>query len=102
VDFEVAQAVFDCAVGSMNFGSGFLDDDEVHALRRFAEAIGVNPMAGTPSEYSKRILHVYEQTDYVDHWTKEKATYCKWCSLPEHDANGIHRGGMDLYGRVAD
>jgi hypothetical protein len=32
----------------MDFGSGFLDDEEVEMLRRYAEAIGVDPMEATP------------------------------------------------------
>ena len=45
------QVVFDTAVGSMDFGSGFLDNEEVSALRACATALGVCPCKATPSNH---------------------------------------------------
>src|SRR5262249_49323179 len=39
------------AVGSMDFGSGFLDDEEVDNLRALAVVIGANPWEATPSNF---------------------------------------------------
>jgi hypothetical protein len=57
---EVARHVFDIAVNSMDFGSGFLDDEEVTALRAYAEAIGVDPDEGTPNNMKHRYPHRFE------------------------------------------
>lgn len=46
---EMLQALLDVAVNSMDFGSGFLDDEEVDALRAVAVLLGVDPMDVTPS-----------------------------------------------------
>jgi hypothetical protein len=48
---EIWQAVFDVAVGSMDFGSGFLDDEEVEALRAAAGILGVDPDTATPRQF---------------------------------------------------
>ncbi len=50
-DAETWRAVFDVAVRSMDFGSGFLDDEEVSLLRRAARLLGVDPMEATPSNF---------------------------------------------------
>lgn len=47
----VARIVFDTAVNSMDFGSGFLDHEEVEALRAFAVLLGVDPMVATPDNF---------------------------------------------------
>jgi len=51
VPTQVARAVFDIATSSMDFGSGFLDDEEVTQLRHFASIIGVNPWLATPENH---------------------------------------------------
>ena len=51
---ETLRAVFDIAVESMDFGSGYLDDDEVNHLRAYAVAIGVDPWDATPSNHRVR------------------------------------------------
>ena len=48
IDRKLLQIVFDAAVGSMDFGSGMFDDEEVAALRDVAAILGVDPMVGTP------------------------------------------------------
>ncbi len=47
----VLQAVFDVAVGSLDFGSGLLCDDDVLALRELAKALGVDPETASPSAF---------------------------------------------------
>ncbi len=68
------RTLFDIATGSLNFGSGFLDTDEVAALRRVAVLIGVDPMAGTPTDFAKRTAHAH--TPESPSWPEGP---CKWC-----------------------
>jgi hypothetical protein len=51
IELEQAKAVFDIAVESMDFGSGFLIDEDVEYLRAFAVAIGVDPWIATPEHH---------------------------------------------------
>lgn len=60
LDFEHAQRIFDALVNSMDFGSGFLETDDVVALRALAVAIGVDPNVGTPSEFAAQYPHPYK------------------------------------------
>lgn len=99
---ELLRAVFDIAVGSMDFGSGFLDDDEVTALRSVAERLGVNPMEGTPENYRKRIVHEFEQYVPPAAVLEQRVAMglgdvpypegCRWCS---------HRRAAELHGDPA-
>lgn len=54
IDRTLLQVVFDIVTGSMDFGSDFLDNEEVDAMRKVAELIGVDPMLGTPSTHKCR------------------------------------------------
>jgi hypothetical protein len=49
---RLLRIVFDTAVHSMDFGSGFLDDEEVAALREVAVVLGVDPAAATPRNFT--------------------------------------------------
>lgn len=46
------RAVLDVATGSMDFGSGFLDNEQVEALRKLASIIGIDPLVATPSNFT--------------------------------------------------
>lgn len=74
VPTEDLRTLFDIAVGSLNFVSGFLDSDEVDALRRVAVQISVDPMAGTPKEFALRTAHQFVPD--TEGWTDGP---CKWC-----------------------
>jgi hypothetical protein len=85
------KALFDIAVESMDFSSGFLDDDEVAVLRRIAVSIGVDPMLGTPSNYVKKYPHVFVGEEVFDYdWSIKdpfvrragatRRTVCKYCA----------------------
>lgn len=52
-----AQRIFDALVSSLDFGSGFLGDEDVEALRALAVLLGVNPMLGTPREFASSYAH---------------------------------------------
>jgi hypothetical protein len=43
--------LFDTAVGSMDFSSGFLDNEEVEVLRKVAVYLGRDPKEATPSNF---------------------------------------------------
>lgn len=59
-----AQILFDALVQSMDFGSGFLDTEEVEALRGLAVAIGVDPIVATPVEFKAGYPHPFDgETD---------------------------------------
>jgi hypothetical protein len=80
---EDLKALFDIATNSLNFGSGFLDKDEIDLLRRVAEVLGVDPMQGTPSNDAKHYPHAFKPHD--------RAVFiCGWdCGLPaESDVHG--------------
>jgi hypothetical protein len=53
-ELDIWRVVFDTAVHSMDFGSGFLDDAEVEALRAAARILGVSPDVATPARFRCR------------------------------------------------
>lgn len=55
-----AQILFDAIAQSMDFGSGFLDTEEVEAMRGLAVALGIDPNKGTPSEFVKHYPHPFK------------------------------------------
>lgn len=54
------RTLFDALTNSLDFGSGFLDSEDVEALRSIAVMIGVDPMHGTPSEFAAQYPHRFE------------------------------------------
>lgn len=61
VDEEKLKTLFDIAVGSMDFSSGFLDHAEVSILREFAEILGINPNVGTPTNFQASFAHDFAE-----------------------------------------
>lgn len=57
IEREHVRALFDLAVGSLDFGSGYLVDEEVEQLRAVAVLLDVDPMEGTPDDYKRRYPH---------------------------------------------
>lgn len=79
---ELLQITFDSAVHSMDFGSGFLDDEEVVALRAVAELLGVDPKHATPSNFYEKYECSVRGHDWRQHshWkTKEPFWACRGC-----------------------
>lgn len=74
---EDLRALFDVAVGSMNFASGFLDTDEVNMLRRVAEALSVDPMEATPHEFRTQYPHAFRESRSL--FASERLLCC-WCN----------------------
>jgi hypothetical protein len=52
---EDLQVVFDTAVHSLDFSSGFLDHAEVMVLRRIARLLNVDPDIATPDNFKGHI-----------------------------------------------
>jgi hypothetical protein len=99
------QEMLDIIVGSLDYGSGVLDQQQIEALRAAAELLGLDPMSATPSEYSKSYPHVYKA--YFNTRINKVATVCKWCSGPSdapwHLAEAADAAaGVDLSERDED
>ena len=62
----VLRALFDVAVSSMDFGSGFLDDEEVAYLREVAGILGVDPAEATPANFRCKYRRHHEAFPYLD------------------------------------
>lgn len=45
------RALLDIATSSLDFGSGFLDNEQVEVLRKVAAIVGVDPTLVTPSNF---------------------------------------------------
>lgn len=72
---EKVQHLFDLVVGSMDFGSGFLDDEDVDLLREIARWLHVDPSEATPQLWRHKYPHVFEKGTHVD--------WCLYCWKPE-------------------
>jgi len=56
---EHVQRLFDICVNSMDFGSGFLESDDIEVLRAVAVSLGVDALVATPSEFKRNYAHPY-------------------------------------------
>lgn len=54
------QEMLDIIVGSLDYGSGFLDREQIEILRAVAEMLGLDPMTATPSNYAKSYPHAFQ------------------------------------------
>jgi hypothetical protein len=89
VDRELVQVVFDTAINSMDFGSGFLDQAEVEALRGLAVVLGVDPATATPRQFTCAMVHGGEhQLNNLP-----TSTYCSRCGSYARPATP--NGGAD-------
>ncbi len=82
LDPEVLKIVFDIAVGSMDFGSGFMEEDDVIALRAYAEAIGVDPILATPNNHKCRFLrggHDWKPSEAAHRYMNRNWEICSRC-----------------------
>lgn len=86
VDRTTLQIVFDVAVNSLDFGSGFLDDEEVAALRTIAESLGVDPMVATPETFQCK--YTGQHMPYPDEplYAKSRGMCCR-CRRPLDSPN---------------
>jgi hypothetical protein len=95
VAIEDVKALLDMATNSMDWGSGFLDHDEVAVLRRVAVVIGSDPIDATPNEWRSQYAHAYKPAKRSV-WEPERfpnleiIEVCEHCPLSEADP--IHHG----------
>jgi hypothetical protein len=54
------RAILDVASESMDFGSGFLDNEQVEALRKGAEILSFDPLAVTPTNFECQYTGTHE------------------------------------------
>ncbi len=101
VPTEDLQVMFDVAVESLDFASGFLDNDEVLALRRVAVLLGVDPMKATPHNFNMTVAtceHVWEYADRT--WHVKPGVTVRWkdreVSDPEEDLEVTADGDISI------
>lgn len=58
---EDAQRIFDVAVGADSACSGYMETDDVHAMRRLAVALGVDPNECTPDQFASQYPHPHKR-----------------------------------------
>lgn len=79
IDHTQLQILFDIAVGSLDFGSGFLDEEEVEALRDVALLLDVDPDKATPRNRKCKYDGKHEIVEYA--WLSHPAgTFCIRCT----------------------
>lgn len=76
IDRELLQIVFDLVCNSMDFGSGFLVDEDVVAMRKCAEILGVDPMEATPRGFRCRYRGGHDPYPKPSY---DGNTHCKDC-----------------------
>ena len=77
------RALLDLATGSMDFGSGFWDNEQVEIARKTAVMLDIDPMLVTPSNF----VHAYGHAAHQ--WVKQRwgAHECIWyCEICRHTA----------------
>ena len=75
------RALLDIASTSMDFGSGFLDDEAVEILRAAAVVLGVDPVQVTPSNHHcKYYPHVMKWSTYFGTSPRWR---CQFCGLED-------------------
>ena len=71
----------------MNFGSGFLENDDVDVLRRLAVKLDLDPWDATPEDFRRNYPHDFRES-WVPHW--RKLEWCDFCRTPK--AAPAHQG----------
>ena len=59
IEKRLLQVLFDVTIGTNDFASGGLDDEDVAALRSVAEVLGVDPMVATPDTFKCQYGHAH-------------------------------------------
>lgn len=88
------EAVFDIAISSLDWGSGFLDNEEVDHLRALAVALDRNPADATPPEHRARYCTGHQ---WYDHSSQgQTGTHRRWtCSVCLKDSWGVEPPAVD-------
>jgi hypothetical protein len=80
---EKLRVLVDVIAGSMDFGSGFLDIEDVEALWYAAEILGISQMDVTPSEFKHLIPHSFESYPEGSRMVKFWSDRCMKCGKDE-------------------
>lgn len=68
------RALLDVATGSQDYGSGFLDNEQVETLRRVAPLLGIEPNTVTPRNFVCR----YDPSQHELHWMRGPFPSIEW------------------------
>ncbi len=73
------RAIMDVGTMSMDFGSGFLDNEQVEALRKGAGLLGIDPITVTPSNFTCQYKppHQWKESSYIG--SRNEARRCWRC-----------------------
>src|SRR4051812_17657551 len=74
------RALLDVATTSMDFGSGFLNDEEVEIIWKISDVLGVDKKLTTPDNYRCKLAHGHE---YKWETWQGGLWYCKFCRHTE-------------------
>ncbi len=91
------QDLFDIVTSSMDFGSGFLDVEQIEMLRGVAVLLGVDPMTATPFDQAYRYPHPFVSSKDGNGVLTGR---CRTCSRPADLP--AHSAGVDLSERDED
>jgi len=90
INTDDLRALFDLAVNSMDFGSGFWEHDDTEVARRVAVVLGVDPMVATPHDARRHYPHLFVAQKA---WNGVVTDFCSHCGRravehvwPEGDA----------------
>lgn len=103
------KTMFDIICCSLDWGSGFLDTDEVNMLRDVAVLLDVDPMEATPPSMCKSFQHDHkpkihqplgggftdeDKREDRERWNRLYAGKCDWCNKlagePPHPPEANH------------
>lgn len=96
---ELLRNLFDLAVGSMDFGSGFFSTEDTHTTRTVAVLLGLDPMTGTPHNHARDYAHAYKPRRP----SMETPPPCEHCDqFPEHEVHTRAPGFLGKANEEAD
>ena len=74
---ESLQILFDVAVNSLDFGSGFWEQDDIDAARYIAEKLDICPMLATPGNMRNK----YPDCEGTKSWKENYVPFPGWRKL---------------------
>lgn len=78
---EDLRALFDLAVNSLNFGSGFWGRDDTEVARRVAALLGVDPLVATPRDAARHYPHPFKASGTAQY----QLDCCEHCLRPQEE-----------------
>ena len=98
---EDLQVLVDALVGSLDWSSGYLDNEEVLALQRVARLLGVDPMGVTPHNFNQAVADCEHDWQYADRtWHVKPGVTVGWhgrmVSDPEEELETTRPGDISI------